>query len=513
MAFWLAAAVTCAFYICKAVADPDLWWHITVGQWIAANWDVPVTDHWNMFARGEEWRAYSWLPELVFSAVNSTFGAHGLLALQLVFGALFSLSLFYCLSQISKDWFFGALCGAYAALSCFNHFALRPQLLVWVYLVWSVYLAWRVEKDGLLFKHLLPLCLVIVLWANTHITTALGIGSVFLWLCAEGKMKVAIKAALLCFAATFITPYGGREWLIFFSKTGHPFSHQGIMEFAPATIDQTAVGMLLIGVSVLLLMFHLRPASIIPARLFAWIMFLLGGLAVVKFLPFAIIWTALLIAHMWGAQENPRAAFANFGEALFRLNAGMGKAVSLAGALTLAAFCAGKGVLLWREPLNEDRLAVKAFNFVESSNLPTPVLVPFDFGGYQMYRLSDGKGVLKYPVSIDGRTNLVPAEIWEEFMAAFRGRPNWRHYISRVNPSTVVWRSGSAFVSLLLVAGQWCLVHRSGKGDDEAVVLLKKELFYGLQTEFPLGAVPQAPLGAVPQATLLSENCPGASPS
>ena len=48
-------------------ADPDLWWHLAIGNWIIAHGDIPASEHWNRFSIGDPFRAYSWSIEILFS--------------------------------------------------------------------------------------------------------------------------------------------------------------------------------------------------------------------------------------------------------------------------------------------------------------------------------------------------------------------------------------------------------------------------------------------------------------
>ncbi|MCB0321329.1 MAG: hypothetical protein KDD60_10430, partial [Bdellovibrionales bacterium] len=57
---WALVCVSVGLYITQPVLDPDLWWHIAIGRWILEHGTIPVTEHWNFFALGKPFRAYSW---------------------------------------------------------------------------------------------------------------------------------------------------------------------------------------------------------------------------------------------------------------------------------------------------------------------------------------------------------------------------------------------------------------------------------------------------------------------
>src|SRR5262245_37011090 len=48
------------------VYDPDTWWHLKVGEWVATNRYVPEADPYSRMSRETptKWVAYSWLFEV-----------------------------------------------------------------------------------------------------------------------------------------------------------------------------------------------------------------------------------------------------------------------------------------------------------------------------------------------------------------------------------------------------------------------------------------------------------------
>src|SRR5208282_2992146 len=58
--------------------DPDLWWHIRVGQEILATRHWPNTDPYSFTAAGQPWMAYEWLGEVLLGGVARVAGLPGL---------------------------------------------------------------------------------------------------------------------------------------------------------------------------------------------------------------------------------------------------------------------------------------------------------------------------------------------------------------------------------------------------------------------------------------------------
>src|SRR5580658_4930510 len=70
------------------VVDPDLWWHIRVGQDILSSHHWPTTDPYSYTVAGDPWIAYEWLGDVV---IGATAKVGGLLGLEVLLFATASL--------------------------------------------------------------------------------------------------------------------------------------------------------------------------------------------------------------------------------------------------------------------------------------------------------------------------------------------------------------------------------------------------------------------------------------
>ncbi|RMG40744.1 MAG: hypothetical protein D6719_10175, partial [Candidatus Dadabacteria bacterium] len=382
---WIPAVITVGLYICGPVQDPDLWWHITVGRWILAHGGVPHHDHWNMFSVGQPWRAYSWSNEIVYALVDRYFGLKGLLSLKLVLAAFLALGLSYFLSRIAGDWFFGALLGILSTTACFNHFTLRPQVLVWIYFAAVIYVAERVSQEGLTSSLKVALIFIMALWANTHITTVIALATVVLWLINRREPELAVLAGLYAFAGTLITPYLGGEWFTFFESSSHPLIYNSIAEFGTANIMQYSTAFLVFAAVILLTFLHYRPKAIEMTKLFLWSVIQLGALAVIKFLPFAVILSSALTALIWRRESADRRVLGNLPEAIDRFRK-LVFGLSTEG-LSFVFVCMSivNVYKVWKDPLAFETVPKRPFDFFMEKKLPFPLLNEFGRGGYVMY--------------------------------------------------------------------------------------------------------------------------------
>ena len=475
---WLSIILATGLYIVGPIDDPDLWWHITVGKWMLAHAQIPHADHWNMFAAGKPWRAYSWSAELLFAAIDGRFGIHGLLVLKSLIAVLLAGSLCYCFGRIANDRFLGGILGVYATAACFNHFTLRPQTLVWVYFAWLLLTLSSIDRAGMNRWNRAALVLLFCAWANTHVTAVLGVTTVVLWLARRARIRTTVEGSALAIAGTLITPYLGGEWVTFFETSRHPFTFSAIAEFQPATILQYSTAFLVVIGVLVLLFLHYRPLAVSPGKLLLALLFTLGALAVVKFLPMAVIVLCAVACEFWAAEAADHRALGNIAEAIDRLRAGYEWLPANGLAFVFLSAAAVNFFPRWQQPYGHVVTPIMPVDFIEAQQLPHPILSGFGQGGYLMYRFSDADGNLDHLVAIDGRTNVNPPEVWTKYYNAMRGLSGWREYFDLVQPQTVLWRNESPLTAILLALPQeWRRVYCWGRPADGFSVFVRTAYF------------------------------------
>ncbi len=469
-AIWILVAFVVGSYIATPLADPDLWWHVVVGKWILAHHELPTVDHWNMFAVGRPWRAYSWSNEIIYALFDNWRGVQGLLAAQIGLAILLSMALMWSFGRIARDYFWGGLLGIVSTAAMFSHFSLRPQVVTWILLALLLTLLNSQTLLTKLYGKALVL-LIFAIWANSHVTAPLGLMVLFTWALSFG-LRQAVQLAMIGLLGTFVTPYHGTEWLSLFEQTSHPISYGFIAEFQPATILQYATGFLVILISVLSIFVFRRPQAQHPARYLCCGAFLILAFAIVKFLPFAVIIVCALLAEMW-AKEGWFA----FGKLAVAIR-GLNNAWFWLPAPGLSFLLFALGVVnvfnLWHSAPNALTLPVHAADFILENSLPAPLMVGFGDGGYMIYRFSNHDGDPSQLVSIDGRTNVTPAEIMEMYHEAANGREGWQRYLKSVKPNTILWRRESPLVNILAERPEWEEVYKDGLVNDGYVVFKKK---------------------------------------
>ncbi len=491
---WLSLVVLIGSFLCRPLADPDLWWHLVVGRWIIAHREVPQVDYWNMFGVGQPWRAYSWSNEVVYALVDSWYKETGLILLQLFLGCVLAASIIWISGVLAGDFFIGMVPAILTAVTCRSHFSLRPQTVVWILFAWVVWMAEMARRRGANGLFLLGAFCAGCLWANTHISSVFGVLALAFWsLSARVSRSELVRIAVLLgafVAGTFVSPYLGGEWLTLLAKSDHIFSFRSLDEFKPADLTQVPTLCVLFQIVVLaVLSFSAKRLPPVGGMVVAGVSVLIAGLAV-KFMPFACIAVGCLTAAwLHGVSTDPGDAFRDN-----RLLAGflmLRKFFYSRQSQTLGACAFFIACIAWiniariiKRPINYSAIPWRAVDFIESKSLQHPVLNDFSSGGYLEYRWSTPQGTPSHLVPIDGRTNVNRRDVWDSYLMAFEGRQQWREYLDKVRPRTVIWKEGSPLSALLLEAPDWCRVFESGKRLNDYAVFITREEFDRRSGEF-----------------------------
>jgi len=383
--------------------DPDLWWHIRVGQNILSTHSWPTTDSFSYTVSGTPWLAYEWLGDVMIGSV-AKFGLLALEGLLFALGGAIMLAVYYLASLRagnSKAGFVAALVLSWFSVANFN---LRPQMFGFLFLVFTLILLEKFRRGSVFALWLLPLLFVI--WINTHGSWVVGLAVVG-WTLISGfvefrlgtieavrwsqKQRLQLELALLgCVAAIPITPYGAELAVYPFTVASSlPVNVAAVSEWLPMPFE-TAGGKLFL--CTLLAAFALQSFFRFTFQLQEWAL-ALGGTAmailhvrfVLLFVPFFAPVLALMLARWIPAYDRRKDKFA--------LNA-----ILMAAALAAMVWYFPSKADLQHEV--EGRFPVRAVEYFRAHGLAGPVFNSYVYGGYLIGYLPEQK------VFIDGRGDL-----------------------------------------------------------------------------------------------------------
>jgi len=260
---WVLVVLGCVFLVVSkvAVAPNDFWWHLRAGQVIFQQRTIPTTDLFSFTQYGQPWVYQSWLTEVFFYLLNQAGGIPLLLLLKaIIITASYTLLLCTATVPANGNLRFAAFVTLFAAVLGHTNTDLRPQVISYPLLAWTLWCVTREERSADRKGAIWSLPPLFVLWANSHGGFIFGLallvsstaGELLDWLRKHSPFpKRMLIVSLLCAAAVFITPTGLGivNYVLEFAR--HPITSQLNEEFMPPTI-RSLTGQLFFGSLVLL---------------------------------------------------------------------------------------------------------------------------------------------------------------------------------------------------------------------------------------------------------------------
>jgi len=190
----------------RPLRDPDLFWHLAVGRYVAEHHALPTRNLWSYTAPDQPFLASSWLFDLVLHGLERAGGFVLLQAvLALVVGATFAVLFLASRRRGASPAVALAICLALATASE-ARFTPRPQVVTYLFLALTVLLLGR-PAEAPRPRVIALLALILAVWANMHAGVVFGLGVV--GCCVVGAMFENRSAGWAGLAAP-----PSRRWLI-----------------------------------------------------------------------------------------------------------------------------------------------------------------------------------------------------------------------------------------------------------------------------------------------------------
>jgi len=209
------------FYINIKTIDPDLGWHLRVGQTIFSDRAIPRFDQFSFTMNGFSWVDHEWL---VDALLWQSYSKNLWWIVIIIFTLVSFVPFFSWLKRACSIYSLTLILLIATALIQVRFLGIRPQMLSF-FLFWLVFEIlfkhyWPASTNSSSKKRLLFLPLIFLFWANLHAGFASGLmlfgllifGSYLSWLrqkiknCRSQKFEITIF--FLSLLATLVNPYG-----------------------------------------------------------------------------------------------------------------------------------------------------------------------------------------------------------------------------------------------------------------------------------------------------------------
>jgi hypothetical protein len=453
----------------RNVTDPDVWWHLKTGEYIAAHKTVPHTDPFSYTRAGEPWVAHEWLSALLLYHLQRTAGFGGLI---LLFAAILCTAFFFLYLRCGPAPYVAGVAALFAAWATAPVWGVRPQVLTLLLTSLWLLILERSERDPKLLWWTLPLTL---LWVNLHAGFALGLALSALFLAGEWiepklgvlsqqnppRLLTAAFILLLDLLIVPLNPNGLRLFSYPIETLRSAAMQNYIAEWASPNFHHAEYWpflLIVLGTFAALSWSRLQPR---PRDLLLLLVSLYASLCSIRMIPLFVLIAVPLIAQRLGnwprSRLRPRRLPAR---SLF--NVVMFNAVIV---LAMAVFASVHiAQVIQRQPQAEaQQFPAGAVAFLEAHPSTGPIFNHYDWGGYLIWKLYPST-----PVFIDGRADLYGKTLLHDFADAYQLKDDWQKILQRWRINTVIVPRDSALATGLRSAPGWTVSYQ----DSQAIILI-----------------------------------------
>ncbi len=448
--------------------DPDFWWHLRIGRWMADNGRLPSTDIFTFSVPSHVWTDHEYLTEIAMWLVYSTLGLEVLIVL---FGLITWAGFWLLYRQVRRQPFVIVGVGlALAAIAGSPIWGPRAQMITFALSCLQLY--WLEGYMSGRSRALRFFPLVMVLWANLH-------GG---WVIAFGWLGVAIAAeaagwlldrsnhahlmhlrflgiiTLLSALAVAATPH-------FLSLYPYPFQTQGsvaqqklIVEWFSPDFHQTFLRPFEAMMFLVIIGFVLKRPSLYEFLLVMLALFLSLqsvrniALFVAAATPpmincFSAYWKQISGERGWKFVLPPRALFA-VTTAVVLVVIAVATVVRIAGAISPAR----------QQSMDATTYPVAAADWLAAHpDVGTRMYNQYGWGGYLAYRF--------YPdpnrkVFIFGEAALMGDPLLNEYESVQTLQPDWKQVLDKYRIDYIVYNRGAALANVLATQPDWKLAYQ-----------------------------------------------------
>ncbi|HEV2484240.1 MAG TPA: hypothetical protein VGT08_01805 [Terracidiphilus sp.] len=438
--------------------DPDLWWHLKMGQIIWTTHSIPANDIFSYTTNHQALIPQEWLSQVVIYGAYLCGGCSGMMLWLSAMSALLLVAgygLCWLYSGNAKVAFVGALIIWFFATIGFS---IRPQMISYILLVAELLLIYAGRTRNPRWFFWLPV--VFIVWINCHASFILGIVVAGVYLFSSffnfemGSLvsrrwdpqcrRTLVWALIVSAAGLFLNPGGIKQILYpFDTLMNMHILMANVEEWAPVQLNESrGIGLMVVVLCCLLLAVVRRSELFLDELLLMALGTWLAASHMRMLVIFGILAAPILsrqLANSWEGYEID--------------NDRIGPNAVFIGISLLAAFLAFPDHQNLIKQV-EAESPVKAVEYIKANHLSGPMLNSYEFGGYLIWAAPE------YPVMMDGRTDVYE---WSGFLGEFgkwatlQSDPNLLLQKYKVNFCLLT--AQSPMVHVLLLLHEWKMVY------------------------------------------------------
>ena len=450
------------------IYDPDLWWHLRIGQYIFQTLRVPRADIYSFTVFGKPWLVPEWLSEAAMYGIYLLSGWRGLIVVFALINATAFLYIARRAQAPAQIVLLATVVSQTAALgTLWNP---RPR---WATLVFSAvfFVMLRAYMDDH-SKRLWILPLLTVAWVNLHGGYPLGLALILLAgaaLVLRGERRRLGHLALilaLCLIAISINPYGARMFVYPFENQFSAARMSFIAEWRAPNFNGPGTW------PFLLLLLGIVAALGLSKKRISWFDLLCLMLACFMSLRswrhvslLSLISIPILSEHSWNWISSTR-----YGQRIISGAGGRERPnsrdalLALLLILVVVVFHLPSVLRTIRGPVDLSQQPVAAIQFMQEQNLKDNVFSQYEWNDYLIWNAPSRK------VFIDGRVDMYGDELLMTAVRLYTDGTDWEALFQRFGVNTVLIEPSSTLARLIKQNAAWSEVYR----DPQAVIFIRK---------------------------------------
>ena len=451
----------------RNVLDPDVWWHLKTGQYIATRSAVPHVDLFSFTRGGQPWVAHEWLTELFMYGVYRRTGWRGL---SVVFAAILCASFFILYLRCSKNVYLSGLIAIWGAWATTPMWGVRPQVVSLLLMSLWLLILENSERNPRLLWWTAPITL---LWVNLHAGFALGLVLLALFLLGEvfegflqpplaaqgARLRALTLALLLNLLLVPLNPNGLRMYAYPLNTLRSNAMQSYISEWGSPNFHRSDYWPFLVLLLVVFVRLAWTRTGTRPREIVLLLVSTLAALSSVRLIPLFALIASPLVAELgksWAPHRNSLAV------GVHRL---VFNAIVL---VAIAGFVGAHIATVLPQQTREEaqHFPAGAAAFLAAHPPERPIFNHYDWGGYFIWRL--------YPqtrVFIDGRADVYGDALFRQFMRTYLLTRDWGQILTQWNIGTVVVPPDSALAVGLRNVPGWAVRY-----EDQRSVILTLEI-------------------------------------
>ena len=460
-----------------AEQDPDFWWHIRIGRWMAENGRLPSTDIFTFTVPSHVWTDHEYLTEILMWWVYS---AAGTIGIALAFGAVTWVGFWLMYRQVRRQPYVIVGVGlALAAIAGNPIWGPRAQMITFALSCLELY--WLQAYLSGRSRTLLYFPLVMALWANLHGGWVIGFAWLGIAIASEAVMWVLDRAnpahwahlkflvivSVASSVAVLATPHGLSLYLYPFNTVGSVAQEKLIVEWFSPDFHQRYLlpfeAMILITIGG----FALKRPSMYEFLLF--IAALAFALQSVRNVALFVAATTPVLINTYGGWWREYAAAKRW-----RLDSPARPAFAAITAVALLVITAATALHVADSITGDKQASMDASTYPVAAadwlaghpDVGTRMYNQYGWGGYLANRF--------YPqpnrrVFIFGEAALMGDDLLNQYEDVQTLRPDWQQVLDSYGVDYIVYNRGEALDNVLRTSSRWKLVYQ----DSVAVIYVR----------------------------------------